>query len=115
MTGPSCGHVLTVAGVELMLRAGRDLQEIEAEILASDELDEEAQAALWLYGWCCQEHMSRSGSRCRGWELQATPRLGHRSVRKRSGRARLSALTAVAGCGEPPGRIVSTGRSGSGR
>jgi hypothetical protein len=37
--------------VELALLAGRNLAQIEAEILSSSGLDEESQSAAWLYAW----------------------------------------------------------------
>jgi hypothetical protein len=37
--------------VELAVLAGRNLAQIEAEILADSGLDEESQSAVWLYAW----------------------------------------------------------------
>jgi len=41
----------------LALLAGRNLQQIESEILADGALDEESQAAAWLYAWCCEDRV----------------------------------------------------------
>jgi len=57
--GAACGRGPTL--VELALAAGHDLGQIEAEILGCGELDEESQAALWLYAWCRQDRR-RAGS-----------------------------------------------------
>lgn len=45
--------------VELAVLAGRNLDQIEAEILGSSGLDEEAQSAVWLYAWGYGERLSR--------------------------------------------------------
>jgi hypothetical protein len=45
--------------VELAVLAGRSLEQIEAEILASSGLDEESQSAVWLYAWSYRECASR--------------------------------------------------------
>jgi hypothetical protein len=55
MTRPASASEL-VSQVELAALAGRSLEQIEAVILASSGLDEESQAAVWLYAWCCEEH-----------------------------------------------------------
>jgi len=101
-----------MAGVEPIFRAGRDLQ-IEAGIFASGELDYEAQATLWLDARCCPERIRRSGLRAVGRNGRRRPGSGIESGRNASGRARSNALSAVAGCGEPGGRMFSTGRSES--
>jgi len=44
-----------VTEVELALLAGRNLEQIEREILAVSDLDENTRAATWLYAWSCQE------------------------------------------------------------
>jgi hypothetical protein len=54
MTRPASVGAL-VTRVELAVLADRSLEQIEAEILACCGLDEESQAALWLYAWCCEE------------------------------------------------------------
>jgi len=46
-----------VTEVELALLAGCNLQQIESEILADGALDEESQAAAWLYAWCCEDRV----------------------------------------------------------
>jgi hypothetical protein len=49
--------VALVTAVELALLSGRNLKQIEAEILARCDLDEESQAAAWLYAWCCEDRL----------------------------------------------------------
>ena len=44
-----------VTEVELALLAGRRLDEIEGEILAGSDSDEESKAAAWLYAWSCKD------------------------------------------------------------
>ena len=44
-----------VTKVELALLAGRRLEEIEGETLASSDADEESKAAAWLYAWSCKD------------------------------------------------------------
>jgi len=44
-----------ITQVELALLAGRNLDQIESEILESSEDDEELRAAAWLYAWSCTE------------------------------------------------------------
>ena len=39
--------------VELALLAGRNLEQIETELLAGGHGDEDEQAAAWLYAWAC--------------------------------------------------------------
>jgi len=46
--------------VELAVLAGRDLGEIEAEILAGSDLDEETLAAACLYAWSRQRAVRSS-------------------------------------------------------
>ena len=41
--------------VELALLAGRNLEQIEHEILECDDEDDELQAVAWLYAWCCTD------------------------------------------------------------
>ena len=42
--------------VELALLAGRNLEQIEFEILdGCDDEDDELHAAAWLYAWCCTD------------------------------------------------------------
>ena len=48
-----------VTEVELAVLAGRNLDQIEAEVLGSSGLDEEAQSAVWLYAWGYAERLSR--------------------------------------------------------
>jgi hypothetical protein len=48
----SAGELLTE--VELAVLAGRNLAQIEDEILESSGLDEESQSAAWLYAWSCR-------------------------------------------------------------
>ena len=48
-----------VTEVELAVLAGRNLDQIEAEILGSSGLDEEARSAVWLYAWGYGERLSR--------------------------------------------------------
>jgi hypothetical protein len=50
--------------VELAVLVGRNLAQIEAEILASSGLDEESQSAVWLGAWGYRERASRRES-CR--------------------------------------------------
>lgn len=40
--------------VELALLAGRNLEQIENELLECCD-DDELQAAAWLYAWCCND------------------------------------------------------------
>jgi len=52
-----------VTAVELALLEGRNLDQIETEILAVSEVDEETRAATWLYAWSCQDGVpGRAGS-----------------------------------------------------
>jgi hypothetical protein len=44
-----------ITQVELALLAGRNLDQIESEILESREDDEELRAAAWLYAWSCTD------------------------------------------------------------
>lgn len=44
--------------VELAVLAGRNLDQIEAEILDSSGLDEDSQSAAWLYAWSYDRHAS---------------------------------------------------------
>jgi hypothetical protein len=37
--------------VELALLDGRNLEQIETELLADSQVDEDEQAAAWLYAW----------------------------------------------------------------
>jgi hypothetical protein len=48
--------------VELAVLAGRNLAQIEAEILAPSGLDEESQSTVWLYAWGYRERASRKES-----------------------------------------------------
>jgi hypothetical protein len=48
-----------VIEVELAVLAGRNLDQIEAEILGSSGLDEQARSAVWLYAWGNGERLSR--------------------------------------------------------
>ena len=45
--------------VELAVLAGRNLAQIEAEILAPSGLDEESRSAVWLCAWGYGERASR--------------------------------------------------------
>jgi hypothetical protein len=52
-----------VTQVEVALLAGRNLGDIESEILTGTEADEETLAAAWLYAWSRQRAISeRRGS-----------------------------------------------------
>jgi hypothetical protein len=44
--------------VELAVLAGRNLDQIEAEIIDSSGLDEDSQSAAWLYAWSYDRHAS---------------------------------------------------------
>ncbi|HYB28176.1 MAG TPA: hypothetical protein VEF89_16290 [Solirubrobacteraceae bacterium] len=44
-----------VTAVELALLEGRNLEQIETEILAVSDVDEETRAVTWLYAWSCQD------------------------------------------------------------
>jgi hypothetical protein len=46
-----------VTQVELALLAGRSLEQIEAEILDRCDVDEESQAAAWLYAWSREDQV----------------------------------------------------------
>ena len=48
--------------VEFAVLAGRDLAQIEAEIIAAAGLDEESQSAVWLYAWATAAHAPRKRS-----------------------------------------------------
>jgi hypothetical protein len=48
--------------VQSALLAGRNLVQIEAEIIAASGLDEESQSAVWLYAWATTELASRRES-----------------------------------------------------
>lgn len=41
--------------VEFAVMTGRDLAQVEAEIIAPSGLDEESQSAVWLYAWATAE------------------------------------------------------------
>jgi hypothetical protein len=49
--------VALITEVELALLAGRNLEQIEAEILARCDVDEDSQAAAWLYAWCREDRL----------------------------------------------------------
>ncbi|MGZ4286625.1 MAG: hypothetical protein ACXVHB_21090 [Solirubrobacteraceae bacterium] len=44
-----------ITQVEVALLAGRNLEQIESEVLECWEDDEELQAAAWLYAWSCTD------------------------------------------------------------
>jgi hypothetical protein len=47
--------------VELAVLAGRNLAQIEEEIVASSGLDEDSQSAVWLYAWGYRERLAERG------------------------------------------------------
>jgi hypothetical protein len=61
MTRPASTREL-LTEVELAVLAGRDLAQIEAEIIAASGLDEESQSAVWLYAWATVELAGRKDS-----------------------------------------------------
>ena len=54
---PTATPAALITQVELALLAGRNLEQIESEILESCE-DDELQAVAWLYVWCCTDRAS---------------------------------------------------------
>lgn len=45
------GASVLLTQVELALLCGRNLEQIETELLSGSEADEDEQAAVWLYAW----------------------------------------------------------------
>ncbi len=52
---PAATSAALITQVELALLAGRNLEQIESEILEYWEADEDLQAAAWLYAWSCTD------------------------------------------------------------
>jgi len=53
-----------ITQVELALLVGRNLDQIESEILGSREDDEELRAAAWSYAWSCTDGRPLATSAC---------------------------------------------------
>jgi hypothetical protein len=82
------------------VHAGRDLEEIEAKILAPAPVTEETKAALWLYAWLLQERRDCDRARRQNPDFRPPP------PRTRATRpARLTAIAAT----EPrePARVLA--------
>ena len=52
---PAATSAALITQVELALLAGRNLEQIESEVLEYWEDDEDLQAAAWLYAWSCTD------------------------------------------------------------
>ena len=52
---PAAASAALITQVELALLAGRNLEQIESEILEYWADDEDLQAAAWLYAWSCTD------------------------------------------------------------
>ena len=39
--------------IALRLDLGKSLNEVQAELIEPEPLDEDEKAALWLFAWCC--------------------------------------------------------------
>jgi hypothetical protein len=46
--------------VEIALLGGRNLEQIETELLSGSNVDEDEQAAVWLYAWSREWSCSRA-------------------------------------------------------
>ena len=66
---PLCGHPRnldpTLLRVELALRAGWTLDQIEDELFSAGDLDEDFASAVWLYAWSRADGLAprRAGQR----------------------------------------------------
>jgi len=69
-----------LARVELARLAGRNLEQIETELLSGGHVDEDEQAAAWLYAWARGPgHSTPTAGSKRPGEL-APPRLSKHSI-----------------------------------
>ena len=58
-----------ITRVEVALLNGRNLEQIETELLTGGDVDEDEQAAVWLYAWS-----RRAGSGAAGPAVSSRPR-----------------------------------------